>query len=99
MVIDSSRYFETGWNMAVKKIAAMVLLLLGAVFIITGILGYNKSRHPNGCVVDFSRSLGGKASLALKNSTQRSRYLGISVISGGVVFTLAGCVLLFKSKK
>ena len=85
--------------MATKRISGFILILLGAGFIASGVLGYNKSRHPNGCVVDFSRSLGGKASLALKNSTQRSRYLGISVISGGVVFTLAGCVLLFKSKK
>ena len=85
--------------MAVKKISAVVLLLLGAVFIVSGLLGYNKSRHPNVCVVDFSRSLGGKASLALKNSIQRNSYLGIATISGGVIFTLAGCVLLFKSKK
>ena len=85
--------------MATKRISGFILILLGAVFIVSGILGYNKSRHPNSCVVDFSRSLGGRASLALKNSTQRNKYLGIVAISGGVIFTLAGCVLLFKSKK
>ncbi|RLB70726.1 MAG: hypothetical protein DRH07_07990 [Deltaproteobacteria bacterium] len=85
--------------MATKKNSGFVLILLGAVFLTVGVFEYNKSQNPNGCVLNFSKSLGGKASFAFKKSTQQSRYLGIAAISGGVIFTLTGCVLLLKSKK
>jgi hypothetical protein len=68
-------------------------------FLIVGVSEYRKSQHPNACVVDFSKSLGGKASLVLKQSTDRNRYYGISAISVGGIFTLAGCTLLLKIKK
>ena len=85
--------------MAAKKISGFIFLLLGAVLIVSGISEYNKSRHPNACIIDFSKSLGGKASLALKKSTDRNRYCGISAISVGGIFTLAGGTLLLKTKK
>ena len=85
--------------MTTKRISGFILIFLGAVFLTVGIFEYNKSQHPNGCVLNFSKSLGGKASFAFKKSTQQSQYYGIASVSGGVIFTLAGCVLLFKSKK
>ena len=85
--------------MAAKKISGFVLILLGVFFLTVGISEYRKSQHPNACVVDFSKSLGGKASLALKKSTDRNRYYGISAISVGGVFTIAGGILLLKTKK
>jgi len=85
--------------MATKRISGFVLILLGAVFLTVGIFEYNKSQHPNGCVLNFSKSLGGKASFAFKKSTQQSRYYGIASVSGGVVFTLVGWILILKPKK
>ncbi|MEA3362175.1 MAG: hypothetical protein U9Q61_02745 [Thermodesulfobacteriota bacterium] len=85
--------------MLTKKISGVVLLLLGTVLLMVGISQYNKSCTPNSCIVSFSRSLGGKASLAFENSIQRAKYYGIAGISVGAVLILAGGVLILKSKK
>ena len=83
--------------MSAKKITGTILILLGTLIFIAGICQYYKSRTPNTCIVSFSKSLGGKASMEFENSIQRARYYGITGISVGVIFTLAGGVLLFKS--
>ena len=85
--------------MSVKSKSGIVLILLGVVFLIAGIGQYNKARTPNTCVVSFTKSLGGKASMEFENSIRQKRYNGMSGISGGVVFVLAGVVLLIKSGK
>lgn len=85
--------------MAAKRKSGFVLLLLGIILLTAGIFEYRKSRHPNVCIINFSKSLGGEASLALKKSTVRNRYYGIFTISAGGIFTLAGGVLLLKTKK
>ncbi|MCK5826529.1 MAG: hypothetical protein KAG93_05805 [Desulfuromusa sp.] len=85
--------------MAARKIFGFIFLVLGAVLIISGVFAYNKSRHPNTCVVNFSKSLGGKASLALRKSTEQNKYYGFGAVSGGIIVVLSGGVLLFKVKK
>jgi len=85
--------------MFTKKISGVVLVFLGIILLMVGISQYNKSCTPNTCVVSFSRSLGGKASLAFENSIQRTKYYGLAGISVGVVFTLAGSILILRSKK
>jgi len=85
--------------MTIKKKIAILSLFLGVIFIVSGIFEYNKSCHPNSCIVNFSKSLGGKASLALKKTTQRTRYYGIAMISAGAIFTLVGGVFLCRTKK
>ena len=85
--------------MFVKKISGTILILLGIVIFTAGMCQYGKSQTPNTCVVSFTKSLGGKASMEFKDSIQRARYYGIAGISVGVVFALAGGVLLFKSRK
>lgn len=85
--------------MFTKKISGILLTFLGFVLLTAGIFQYNKSCTPNNCIVSFSKSLGGKASLAFENSIQRAKYYGIAGISVGAIFTLAGGVLILKSKK
>jgi len=85
--------------MSVKKIFGIVLVLLGTVLLGAGIFQYSKSRTPNTCIVSFSKSLGGKASMAFENSIQRAKYYGMAGISVGVVCFLAGGALFIKSKK
>lgn len=84
--------------MAVRKIFGFTFLVLGAVLIVSGVFAYNKSRHPNACIVNFSKSLGGKASLALKKSTEQNKYYGFGAVSGGIIVILSGGVLIFKTK-
>jgi drug/metabolite transporter (DMT)-like permease len=85
--------------MTARKKIGSIFLIVGVVVLIFGIFEHNRSSHPNACIVDFSRSLGGKASLSLKNSTQQQRYYGMMAISAGVILTLAGGVLVFRTKK
>ncbi len=85
--------------MFTKKISGVVLTFLGIILLIAGISQYNKSRAPSTCMVSFSKSLGGKASLAFENSIQRAKYYGIAGISLGAIFTLAGSILILKPKK
>jgi len=85
--------------MSVKKVSGTILILLGIGFLIVGMCQYSKAQTPNTCIVSFTKSLGGKASMEFKDSIQRARYYGIAGISMGVVFALAGGVLLFKSRK
>ena len=85
--------------MSVKKVSGTILILLGIGFFIAGMCQYNKAQTPNTCIVSFTKSLGGKASMEFKDSIRRTKYYGIAGISVGVVFTLAGGVLLFKSRR
>ena len=85
--------------MTAKKISGIVLLLLGIVIFVVGSYQYSKSQTPNTCIVNFTKSLGGKASMDFSDSIQRSRGYGIAGISIGVIFTLAGCVILIKARK
>ena len=85
--------------MTTKKISGIVLLLLGIVIFAVGSYQYNKSQTPNACMVSFTKSLGGKASMDFRDSARRSRSYGIAGISIGTIFALAGCVLLFKTRK
>jgi len=85
--------------MAVKKISGFVLIFLGVFFLTFGIFEYRKSQHPNGCILNFSKSLGGKASLAFKITVQQNQNYGIAAIAVGGIFTLAGCVFLLKVKR
>lgn len=82
-----------------KKKIGIALMFLGAVFFAIGLNQYRKSCAPNACIVSFSKSLGGKASMAFENSIQRAEYYGIAGISVGVVFVLAGGVFFLKSSK
>lgn len=83
--------------MSAKKIFALVLILLGAISVVSGISQYNKVRTPNTCIVSFAKSQGGKASFELDQSIRRARCYGITVASGGIVFVVLGGVILFKS--
>ncbi len=85
--------------MTTRKLSAVILLSLGITFLAVGFSAYHKSQQPNGCILNFSKSLGGKASLEFKNSIQQERYYGIATIAVGIIFTLSGGVLLFKMKK
>ncbi|MDA3902641.1 MAG: hypothetical protein PF441_04225 [Desulfuromusa sp.] len=85
--------------MSVKKISGIVLVLLGTVLLSAGIFQYGKSSTPNTCIVSFSKSLGGKASMVFENSIQRGKYYGMAGISVGGVFFLVGGALFIKSKK
>ncbi len=85
--------------MTIKKKIGILTLFLGVLFIVSGAFEYNKSRHPNACVLNFSKSLGGKASLAFKKTTQQTRNYGMAMIGAGAIFTFAGCALLRKTKK
>ncbi len=85
--------------MPTKKIAGIVLVFLGAVVFTVGIFLYRKSCNPNSCIVSFSKSLGGKASMVYENSLQHDEYYGIAGIFVGGVLILAGGVFLFKSRK
>ena len=81
-----------------KKKIGIVLIFLGVVFFAIGLNQYRKSCAPNTCIVSFSKSLGGKASMAFENSIQRVEYYGIAGMSMGVVFVLTGGVFLLKSR-
>ncbi len=85
--------------MSTKKISAIVLLLLGTAIFVAGASQYRKSRVPNPCLVSFTKSLGGKASMAFEDSLQRVEDYGIAGIALGSVLVFAGGVLLFKSGK
>ncbi|MCK5915085.1 MAG: hypothetical protein KAG92_03015 [Deltaproteobacteria bacterium] len=85
--------------MTTKKISGIILLLLGIVIFVVGSYQYNKSQTPNACMVSFTKSLGGKASMAFRDSVQCRRSYGISGISIGTIFALAGGILLFKTRK
>ena len=86
-------------TMSTKKISGIVMVFLGIALLTAGLFQYRDSLTPNTCIISFSKSLGGKASLAFENSIQRARYYGIAGISVGAVLTLAGSVLLFKQRK
>lgn len=85
--------------MRIRKLSAAILLLLGVIFLAVGFSTYHKSQQPNGCILNFSKSLGGKASLEFKNLIQQEKYYGIATIAVGIIFTLTGGGLLFKVKK
>lgn len=85
--------------MKVKKTLAILVLLFGVTILAVGIKQINSSKVPNTCVVNFARSLGGKASFDLKQSSQKNRYRGIVEISLGAFFICVGGVLLYKLKK
>ena len=85
--------------MSAKKIFALVLILLGAISVASGISQYNKVRTPNTCIVSFAKSQGGKASFELDQSIRRARYYGITVASSGIVFVILGGILFFRPKK
>lgn len=85
--------------MPAKKIFAAFLIVLGVVAFNVGLTQYKRSQTPNHCVVGFAKSLGGKASFDLDQSTQRGKYLGIAKIIGGIFFIGTGGVFLFKSFK
>ncbi len=85
--------------MNVKKMFAFMLLFFGIVSLVVGVGQINKGVTPNTCVVSFAKSLGGKASFELDQSTQKAKSRGIVGVSVGVIFSLAGGVLLLKSRK
>ena len=85
--------------MDVRKLLAILVLFLGLLILIVGIRLVDRGKSPNTCVVDFAKSLGGKASFDLRQSSQKDRYYGKAGIILGTVFICAGGVFLFKLKK
>jgi len=83
----------------VKRSLAILVFIFGVTMLSVGIKQINRSKVPNTCVVNFARSLGGKASFDLKQPSQKNRYRGIVDISLGALFICVGGVLLFKLKK
>lgn len=84
--------------MPIIKITAIVLVILGAVVFTVGISLYRKSCTPNTCIVSFSKSLGGKASMAYEDSLQQAEYCGIAGIFVGGIFIFTGGTFLLKSR-
>jgi len=81
------------------KVSAIVLLIVGVIFLGVGGWQYDQSSTPNTCEVSFMTSLGGKSSYAFEEALRRKKTCGVICLSVGSMAVLAGVICLLKANK